>query len=64
MSERKGYQCQICERSEIVYNKTIPKCCRKPMKQVPLEMCTKPHDPEHARPMEDEDACDDFRGGK
>jgi len=28
-----------------------------------LDICTQPAHAEHARPMEDEDACDDFRAG-
>jgi len=33
------------------------------MKKLPLDICTQPAHAEHARPMEDEDACDDFRAG-
>jgi hypothetical protein len=33
------------------------------MKKMPKEICLQPAHPEHARPMEDENACDDFRAG-
>ena len=62
MSEQKGYQCKICKKTKIASGDTVPICCGKPMTQVPLDICTKPHDPEHSRPMNDEDACNDFRG--
>ena len=41
----------------------LPYCCGKYMKKLPLDICTQPAHAEHARPMEDEDACDDFRAG-
>jgi len=62
MSEEKGYKCEICNKTIIVVNDEIPQCCGTQMKQVPLDICTKPFDSEHARPMNDEDACNDFRG--
>jgi hypothetical protein len=33
------------------------------MKKVSADICLQPDHAEHARPMGDEDACDDFRGG-
>jgi hypothetical protein len=44
--------------------KKSPTCCGKPMKKIPLDICLQPDHPEHARPMDAEDACDDFRAGK
>jgi len=32
------------------------------MKKTPLDICTQPVHAEHSRPMDEEDACDDFRG--
>jgi hypothetical protein len=63
MSQQIGYQCEQCKKTKMVSDGSIPECCGEPMKQVPLEICTKPHDPEHARPMDNEEACDDFRAG-
>jgi len=63
LSEEKGFKCEICDKTTIVSDEEVPLCCGQEMKQVPLDICTKPSDPEHARPMEDEDACDEFRGG-
>lgn len=63
MSEE--YQCQTCKRSETIEeDEKVPDCCGKPMKKIPREICLQPAHPEHARPMEKEDACNDFRSGK
>ena len=56
------YQCDICNRKTLSYG-GIPSCCGKPMKKIPNNICIEPEDAEHARPMEDEDACDDGRAG-
>lgn len=58
------FQCQSCKRKMMVNNpKKPPQCCGKPMKQLPKDICLRPDHAEHARPMDAEDACDDFRGG-
>jgi hypothetical protein len=56
------YQCDTCSKREIIHGK-VPNCCGKPMKKVSSNICIKPEDAEHARPMEEEDACDDGRAG-
>ena len=38
-----------------------PECCGKPMKKISREICLQPSHPEHARPMEEDEPCDDFR---
>ena len=63
MSEKKGYKCEICGKTIITENDTIPSCCQATMTQVPLDICLQPSHAENARPMNDEDACDDFRSG-
>ena len=63
MTEKKGYECEICGHKEIVTGNNVPECCGTPMKQVPLDVCMKPPaDAESARTMDDDEACDDFRG--
>lgn len=59
------YECITCNRIiSIQKNKNPPICCGKPMKKnMPLEICIQPAHAESARPMEAEDACDDFRAG-
>jgi hypothetical protein len=58
------FECQTCKRTATVKKGVpIPKCCGKPMKQLPLDICLQPDHPENARPMEDEEPCDDFRAG-
>ena len=58
------YQCQSCKRTATVEkSKKIPMCCGKPMKELPREICLQPAHAEHARPMEDNGPCDDFREG-
>lgn len=63
MVEEKTYKCEVCKKTQIVTGILIPVCCGKPMKQMPLEPCMQPAHAEHARSMESEDACDDFRAG-
>lgn len=60
---KKGYQCSECGKKTIVDDKRIPICCNKNMQEVPLDICTQPAHAEHTRPMNNEDACDDFRAG-
>jgi len=63
MSEKKGYQCEDCGRTEIVSDGSVPHCCGKPMQEVPLDVCMKPPaDAESARFTDDDEACDDSRG--
>lgn len=59
------YQCETCHRTAFVSDtQQIPQCCGKPMKKVfPKEICLQPEHASHARPMEFDDACNDFRGG-
>ena len=58
------YQCQSCKRTAIVeVGEKIPHCCGEPMEKIVDEICLQPNHAEHARPMESEDACDDFRSG-
>jgi len=63
MSEKKGYKCKTCGKTIITENEAVPYCCQAPMTQAPLDICLQPAHAEHARPMNDEDACDDFRSG-
>ena len=61
----KQYQCLSCKRTATVEDKQkIPTCCGKPMTELSKEICLQPPHPEHARPMEPENACDDFRAGE
>jgi hypothetical protein len=54
----------MCKKKTIVKDdKKTPSCCGKPMKKIAIDICLQPDDPEHARPMSDEEPCDDFRGG-
>ena len=58
-----SFKCNKC--GNIVKNEgtDIPKCCGENMEKIPLDICTQPQHAEHTRPMDEEDACDDFRGG-
>jgi hypothetical protein len=59
------YECVTCKRTTTISkDKVSPTCCGKAMKKkMPREICLQPTHAEHARPMEDEDACDEFRAG-
>ena len=63
MSNEETYTCEECGKTIKTSDKKVPDCCGKPMKKTPLDICIQPSHPEHARPMEDENACDDFRAG-
>ncbi|MFH1101473.1 MAG: hypothetical protein V1726_05525 [Methanobacteriota archaeon] len=59
------YECQSCKRTfSVNSSKKAPVCCGKPMKKVPREICLQPSHSEHARPMESDEPCDDFRAGE
>ncbi|VVB59583.1 Uncharacterised protein [uncultured archaeon] len=59
------YECVTCKRSVTIEDPNeAPNCCGKSMRvKIGREICLQPTHAEHARPMEDEDACDEFRGG-
>jgi hypothetical protein len=60
----KTYECLTCKRTATVEDtKQPPKCCGQIMKNMPREICLQPAHAEHARPMEEETACDEFREG-
>jgi hypothetical protein len=61
MKSEQNYECQSCKRTAAGYEDDIPRCCGRPMVKVPREICLQPAHAEHARPMEKEDACDEFR---
>ena len=63
MDKEETYKCEDCGKIIKTTKSENPKCCNKPMKKTSLDICTQPAHAEHARPMEDEDACDDFRSG-
>jgi hypothetical protein len=61
--EEETYECENCGKKIKTSDGKVPDCCGKSMKKSPLDMCTQPAHAEHARPMEDEEPCDDFRAG-
>jgi hypothetical protein len=58
-----AYKCEHCGKTVKITKEKIPHCCGKPMKKMSLDICTQPAHAEHARPMDDENACDDGRAG-
>jgi len=58
------YKCLTCKRTATVEDENVvPKCCGKKMKKISREICLQPAHAEHARPMERDEPCDDFRAG-
>lgn len=54
------YKCEECGKEMTIDAKAnIPECCGEKMKQVPLDLCTSPHDAETSRTQNADDACDD-----
>ena len=61
--EEETYECKNCGKIVRVSDRKVPSCCDKPMEKLPPDICTQPAHAEHARPMDEEDACDDGRAG-
>jgi len=57
----KEYHCVRCGARKT--SEKAPDCCGAKMEPLPLKMCTSAASAEHSRPMEDEEPCDDSRGG-
>ena len=57
------YECKNCSKKVTVSDGKTPSCCGKTMDKLSLDACIQPPHAEHARPMNDEDACDDGRAG-
>jgi len=59
------YECVTCKRTATIEEASgPPECCGKPMKKkMPREICLQPAHAEHARPMERDEPCDEFRAG-
>ena len=64
MGREETYQGENCGKTVKISDEKILECCGKPMEKLPLDIRLQPAHAEHARPMEGEDACDDFRSGK
>lgn len=62
MKEKK-YECIDCKKIKKTTDNETPNCCGKPMRQLPLDVCTQPAHAEHSRPMEHEDSCNEGRSG-
>ncbi|MDG6218529.1 MAG: hypothetical protein QCI00_03715 [Candidatus Thermoplasmatota archaeon] len=61
--KKEKYECLACKQTVTVEKENdIPYCCGEPMTKIPKEICLQPSHPEHARPMEHEEPCDDGRG--
>lgn len=58
---KKSYKCPNCGKEIIVENDEIPKCCGEEMKQIPLDVCTQPHESEYSGPFEEDEPCDNGR---
>ena len=59
----KKYKCKECGKTTEISGEDVPECCGEPMEQLPLDVCTQPAHPEHARPMRIDEPCDDGRAG-
>lgn len=57
-----SYKCDDCGK-EITKeeSKENPVCCGKKMKQLPLDICLHPNDPEAARNIREDEPCDQGR---
>jgi hypothetical protein len=61
--KRKTYKCKECNQTVVLDNPDeIPVCCNQTM-EIELPQCQAVH-PQMARPMENEEPCDDGRGGQ
>jgi len=63
MGEEIEYRCVSCGGAAAAVGE-IPECCGRPMVKVGLDACVSAGaSAEHARPMDDEEPCDDSRAG-
>ena len=60
---KESYKCNECGKTIEVTDGKVPICCGKHMTKMPLDICLQPAHAEHARPMDDENTCDDGRAG-
>ena len=58
---KKEYKCEQCGNTIKTTADHVPECCGKPMKQIPLDVCTQPHEAEYSGPFEEDGPCDDSR---
>jgi len=57
---KKAYQCKDCGNEVIVEAAAkTPDCHGKPMTEIDLDSCSKPHNSESARFGDEDPACDD-----
>lgn len=66
MSKKQQYECEDCGRTAETddTNDAAPECCGKTMaKAEPLPVCEMSSTPEHARPDDFGEPCDDGRSG-
>jgi hypothetical protein len=61
LAESKTFKCRKCGKRKKAAG--APECCGGKMDQLPLDVCTTASGPEHSRPMQDDEPCDDSRGG-
>ena len=59
----KTFECEECRKKVKISDDEIPDCCGKKMRQLSLDTCLQPAHAEHARPMEEDEPCDDGRAG-
>ena len=59
----KTYICEECGKKVNKSDEENPECCGKPMKQMSLDVCLQPAHAEHARPMDNDEPCDDGSAG-
>lgn len=65
MEDDKIYRCTHCQRTaEYKAGAAAPVCCDEKMRAEPLPSCTSAPHPEMARNADDDEPCDDGRGGK
>jgi hypothetical protein len=55
------FECKKCGKRKSA--KTAPECCGRKMVAVTLDACTIAFSAENSRSMENEEPCDDSRGG-
>ena len=61
--EKITYKCNNCGKTVEGTSENVPSCCGITMEKFSLDVCIQPAHAEHARPMDEEDACDDGRAG-
>ena len=64
MAKNHAFECEQCKSQVMIdAGDSVPECCGRKMRSIPLDQCTLTLTAEHSRFDQDDDPCDDGRAG-